>query len=346
MRFASSRSASVSVLRGDELHRDGAVHHRHEPRGQPRRPRVADDALLQAARLADVEHVAAVIEHAVDARRIGQALHGLRDQLEAGLRDLRAAEAHLLRPAAARRSSPDSGTERTRVGRSTSTTASVKASERVSPRHPPSGRLTDTTVGAQRLAQRGRGDGEDAVRSSGGAPHDRVREQRLVHETGSGVRWPMGATPPMAKPVTSRTRRASQRSSARPVRADTAARSASCAPDTSSSTQPVSTGEHERLHDLRHVAAACRGGVGRGAGRGVHAADLDVETEAARGRGPRSTTLDGSLRRRRGLGGGRGRRGRICGLSIIPQSGVAPGAAIGRPAHCGTITADPALKAT
>src|SRR5580704_16044686 len=55
IRLISSSSASVSV-------------------------RVLDDALLQAARLAHVERLAILAEHAVDARRVGQAAHFILDQ--------------------------------------------------------------------------------------------------------------------------------------------------------------------------------------------------------------------------------------------------------------------------
>jgi hypothetical protein len=45
--------------------------------------RVVADALLEAARLADIEHVAGLVEHAVDAGAVRQLLDELGDQVSA-----------------------------------------------------------------------------------------------------------------------------------------------------------------------------------------------------------------------------------------------------------------------
>ena len=70
-------------LGGDELHRPGQVDHVGDALGMETALRVLHHPLLQRARLADVEHLAVVAQHAVDARRIGQALDIVLDQLGA-----------------------------------------------------------------------------------------------------------------------------------------------------------------------------------------------------------------------------------------------------------------------
>ena len=54
---------------GDELHRRGRRDHPLDARVVPGRPRVGRDPLLDVLRLADVEHLAGRIEHAIDAGR-------------------------------------------------------------------------------------------------------------------------------------------------------------------------------------------------------------------------------------------------------------------------------------
>ena len=58
---------------GDDLHRDGLVHHAPQPLGQADDLGVVGDALPEVAGLADVERLAAGVEHAVDA---GALRHG------------------------------------------------------------------------------------------------------------------------------------------------------------------------------------------------------------------------------------------------------------------------------
>ena len=69
----------------DELHRRGLAHHPADAVGVEAALRVVGDALLQAARLADIEHVAGRVHHAVDARRVGQPLDQRLDDLGADL---------------------------------------------------------------------------------------------------------------------------------------------------------------------------------------------------------------------------------------------------------------------
>ena len=66
---------------GDELHRARQVDHVGDTLGVEAALGVLDDALLQAARLADIEHLALVADHPVDARPIRQALDLVLDQL-------------------------------------------------------------------------------------------------------------------------------------------------------------------------------------------------------------------------------------------------------------------------
>ena len=72
--------------RAHEVHRHGGADHAGDAAALAGEPRVADDALLQAARLADVEHVAVGIDHAVDARCVRQRLHRGGDHGFAGVR--------------------------------------------------------------------------------------------------------------------------------------------------------------------------------------------------------------------------------------------------------------------
>ena len=65
----------------DELHRRRLAHHPADAVGVEAAVGVVGHALLQAARLADVEHVAGGIHHAVDARRVGQPLDQRLDDL-------------------------------------------------------------------------------------------------------------------------------------------------------------------------------------------------------------------------------------------------------------------------
>ena len=69
----------------DEFHRDGLAHHPSDAVRVETALRVVGDALLQAARLADIEHVAGGIHHAVDAGRVGQPLDQRLDDIGAGL---------------------------------------------------------------------------------------------------------------------------------------------------------------------------------------------------------------------------------------------------------------------
>ncbi len=70
---------------GDELHRRGFGDHPGDPVRMPLPARIGADAGLQAARLADIQHVALAIEHAIDARRIGQGPPEMLDDLGAAL---------------------------------------------------------------------------------------------------------------------------------------------------------------------------------------------------------------------------------------------------------------------
>ncbi len=69
----------------DELHRRRLAHHAADAVGVAAPQRVVVDALFQVARLADIEHVAGGVDHAVDAGRVGQALHRGLDHLDAGV---------------------------------------------------------------------------------------------------------------------------------------------------------------------------------------------------------------------------------------------------------------------
>ena len=75
--------------RAHELHRRGGADHAGDAAALPGEARVADDALLQAPRLADIEHVAVAIDHPVDARRVRQRLHRGGDHRLAGARPAR-----------------------------------------------------------------------------------------------------------------------------------------------------------------------------------------------------------------------------------------------------------------
>ena len=65
--------------RRDEFHRRGLLDHADDPVRLQSDAGIAGDALLEIARLADIEHVACRIEHAVDAGRIRQALDEIGD---------------------------------------------------------------------------------------------------------------------------------------------------------------------------------------------------------------------------------------------------------------------------
>ena len=67
-------------LGGDELHRPGQVDHVGDALGVEAALGVLDDPLLQRARLADVEHLAGLAHHPVDARRVGQPADLILDQ--------------------------------------------------------------------------------------------------------------------------------------------------------------------------------------------------------------------------------------------------------------------------
>jgi hypothetical protein len=60
--------------RRDELHVRRLAHHLGDAIGVDAAMRIVGDALLQAARLADIEHVAGFVEHAVDAGAVRQPL--------------------------------------------------------------------------------------------------------------------------------------------------------------------------------------------------------------------------------------------------------------------------------
>ena len=61
---------------GDELHRHGFGDHARDAMRMPEAARIARDALLQILRLADIEHVAAFADHAIDAGGVRQRLPG------------------------------------------------------------------------------------------------------------------------------------------------------------------------------------------------------------------------------------------------------------------------------
>ena len=69
---------------GDDLHRDGLVDHAAQALGHAGGLRVVVDALLEVAGLADVEGVAACVEHAIHARALG---HGEERALDHGHAD-------------------------------------------------------------------------------------------------------------------------------------------------------------------------------------------------------------------------------------------------------------------
>ena len=69
----------------DELHRCRLAHHAADAMSVETALRVIGDALLQAARLADVKHVAGGVHHAIDAWRVGQPLGELLDDVGARL---------------------------------------------------------------------------------------------------------------------------------------------------------------------------------------------------------------------------------------------------------------------
>ncbi len=64
----------------DELDLRGRGDHAHDARGVPGHARIRDDALADALRLADVEHLAFRIDHAVDAGRRRGMLGGALDR--------------------------------------------------------------------------------------------------------------------------------------------------------------------------------------------------------------------------------------------------------------------------
>ncbi len=69
--------------RRDELHVRRLAHHLGDAVGMHAAQRIVADALLQAAGLADVEHVARLVEHAVDAGAVRQPLDEFGDQFRA-----------------------------------------------------------------------------------------------------------------------------------------------------------------------------------------------------------------------------------------------------------------------
>ena len=94
------------------------------------------------------------------------------------------------------------------------------------------------------------------------------------------VLWPTGGTPPMAKPVASRTKSASARTIGSPISAATFFSSTRFAPEATTSTGPPALrAEHERLRDLRDRAADRRRGVFRGAGARVELEHLEALAE-------------------------------------------------------------------
>ena len=86
-------------LGGDEFHRHRARDHAHDAAVVPGRPRIGGDPLLDVLRLADVEHLALRIDHAIDAGRRGRVLDRARDRGAAGRQ--RAGPLPLLAPARA-----------------------------------------------------------------------------------------------------------------------------------------------------------------------------------------------------------------------------------------------------
>jgi len=72
------------VIGRDDRHRPRLRDHPLQPLGQPLDLRVIGDAVLERARLADIEHVAARILHAIDARSRGQGLQHIADRRHAG----------------------------------------------------------------------------------------------------------------------------------------------------------------------------------------------------------------------------------------------------------------------
>ena len=71
-------------LGGDEFHRHRARDHAHDTAVVPGRPRIGGDPFLDVFRLADIEHVALRVDHAIDAGRWRRVLDGARDRGAAG----------------------------------------------------------------------------------------------------------------------------------------------------------------------------------------------------------------------------------------------------------------------
>ena len=71
-------------LGGDELHRRRRRDHAHDAAVVAGRPRIGGDPLLDVLRLADVEHVALGVDHAIDAGRRRRVLDRARDRGAAG----------------------------------------------------------------------------------------------------------------------------------------------------------------------------------------------------------------------------------------------------------------------
>ena len=69
--------------RGDEFHAFRLGDHAGDAVGMTEAARIARDALLEAAGLADIEHIAAIADHAVDAGGIGQRLPGCAHHFDA-----------------------------------------------------------------------------------------------------------------------------------------------------------------------------------------------------------------------------------------------------------------------
>ena len=71
------------AFRHHEFHGAGGGDHPRDAVGVAHEAGVAGDALLEVARLAHIEHLAILAEHAVDARRVGQPGDVIRDQVRA-----------------------------------------------------------------------------------------------------------------------------------------------------------------------------------------------------------------------------------------------------------------------
>ena len=99
---------------GDELHRRGRRDHPLDAGVVPGRPRVGRDPLLDVLRLADVEHLAGRIEHAIDAGR---------RRRELGVAQQRGAAGRRAAPVASTMSSSDSSLSGSACSSSSSTSS-------------------------------------------------------------------------------------------------------------------------------------------------------------------------------------------------------------------------------